>query len=204
MNEYKKYTLTRSLLNHDPLDQFSLWFEEARNSVKEPEAMALATASIKGVPSCRMVLLKSWDKRGFVFFTNSKSRKGQELSQNPQACATFYWKELERQVIIEGTVAKIAPVESNHYFASRSRDSQIGAWASNQGQIIKDREELIGKFHEVKEKYKDQLIPRPSYWEGYCLSPRSIEFWQGREGRLHDRFHYQLENEIWSIKRLSP
>lgn len=201
---YKKYRLYRSDLNQNPINQFTIWFNEAKKEVLEPEAMALATANLQAVPSCRMVLLKSFDEKGFVFYTNSTSRKGQDLSQNPVAGATFYWKELERQVIIEGSISTVTASEADRYFTSRSRESQIGAWASHQGEELESREVLLKRFNEIKERYKGQEVPRPPYWKGYCLSPQRMEFWQGRESRLHDRFSYKLEQGIWVIKQLNP
>lgn len=203
MKEYQKHTLSLDGLDPDPFKQFASWFEDAKNKEIDPGAMALATASSYGVPSCRMVLLKGWDERGFLFFTNSNSRKGREIAENPLASITFYWKELERQVIAEGKVSKVTDKESDLYFASRLRQSQLGAWASDQDQVLSSREELIERLRHEEEKYRGIEIPRPPYWEGYRIAPSRLEFWQGRENRLHDRFVYLLKG-TWQIERLSP
>ncbi len=203
MKEYRKYTLSLDDLDPDPFRQFTAWFEDARKFDPEPNAMALATSTLSGVPSSRMVLLKGFDERGFLFFTNSTSRKGQEISENPLASLTFYWKELERQIIAEGSVTKISAEESDQYFATRSRQSQSGAWASQQDASLSSRDKLIERVNRVEEKYKGVDIPRPPHWEGYRMAPIRFEFWQGRENRLHDRFAYQLTTH-WHITRLNP
>jgi pyridoxamine 5'-phosphate oxidase len=203
MKEYQKHTLSLDDLNPDPFQQFAGWFEEAKKIEIDPGAMALATASLSGLPSCRMVLLKGWDERGFLFFTNSTSRKGREIAENPLASVTFYWKELERQVIGEGKVSKITSEESDLYFATRLRQSQLGAWASRQDAVLSSREELTQRLLGEEEKYKGMEIPRPPHWEGYRIAPYRLEFWQGRENRLHDRFVYRFNGQ-WQINRLSP
>ena len=203
MKEYQKNTLSLNELNVDPFQQFASWYEEAKKVEVDPGAMALATASLEGIPSCRMVLLKGHDKRGFLFFTNSNSRKGIEIAANPIASMTFYWKELERQVIIEGKVSKVSKEESDLYFATRHRQSQIGAHASRQDEVLSSREELESRVKRIEEKYKGIEVPRPPYWEGYLVSPYRLEFWQGRNNRLHDRFVYLL-NERWELNRLNP
>lgn len=203
MKEYQKHTLSFDDLNPDPFKQFNDWFEEAKKVEIDPGAMALATASLSAVPSCRMVLLKGWDERGFLFFTNSNSRKGREIAENPVASVTFYWKELERQVIGEGKVSKVTAEEADLYFATRLRASQTGAWASHQDEVLSSREELRERFNREEEKYKGMQIPRPPYWEGYRIAPHRLEFWQGRENRLHDRFVYLLKTD-WQISRLNP
>lgn len=203
MKEYQKHTLSEEDLNPDPFRQFADWFEDAKRVEIDPGAMALATASLSGIPSCRMVLLKGWDERGFLFFTNSTSRKGRELAENPVASVTFYWKELERQVIGEGKVSKITSEESDLYFATRLRQSQAGAWASHQDEVLSSREALIQRLLKEEEKYKGIEIPRPPHWEGYRIAPYRLEFWQGRENRLHDRFVYLLKGK-WQISRLNP
>lgn len=196
-------TLSFEDLKADPFLQFTAWFEDAKKRAIEPEAMALATATKEGHPSCRMVLLKGFDTRGFLFFTNSESRKGKEIAQNPKAAVTFYWSELERQIVAEGTVSLIPNEETNHYFESRPRLSQLGAWASLQDEVIPSRNALIERLDQASKKYEGSSIPRPPYWNGYRLLPTYFEFWQGREGRLHDRFRYILKDK-WIIERLSP
>lgn len=190
----------------DPILQFDQWFQEARSaSLLEPNAMTLATADSEGRPRARTVLLKGFDAAGFVFFTNYNSKKGQDLHQNPQACLLFSWLELERQVRIFGPVHKIAPEESTAYFQSRPKSSQIGAWASPQSQAIDDRTILEQNVERLAAAYADQdCLPRPEYWGGYCVSPIEIEFWQGRENRLHDRIQYTREGNGWNIVRIAP
>jgi pyridoxamine 5'-phosphate oxidase len=203
--EYRLKPLDLNHLNADPFSQFSTWFVEAEQAqVLELNAMALATVSLEGRPSCRTVLLKQMDARGFSFFTNYESRKGQELSNNPFACITFYWAVLERQIIIEGRVEKLTQKESETYFASRPRSSQLGAWASQQSQVVRSREELEEAYHHFEEVYDGKEIPLPPYWGGYRLLPTSFEFWQGRPNRMHDRFRYRLQDNIWIIERLAP
>jgi pyridoxamine 5'-phosphate oxidase len=204
-SEYKRGSLRRSELNPYPIEQFSKWFSQAEGVVPEPNAMALATANHEGIPSCRMVLLKAWGPNGFVFLTNSNSRKGQELKARPQAAITFFWQKLERQIRIEGNALKISPEDSDRYFSFRPRASQISAWASSQDQPVESRSVLEDKFQQIDELYKGKDVPRPSYWEGYCLVPTKIEFWQGRENRLHDRFEYRKKDDgTWEIMRLCP
>lgn len=203
--EYRLKPLGLSLLNPDPFLQFLVWFEEAQQAqLLEFNAMALATASFEGRPSCRMVLLKQMDARGFAFFTNYDSRKGQDLACNPFACATFYWAVLERQVIIEGEIEKLTRQESESYFASRPRGSQLGTWASHQDQILQSREELEEIYRHFEKMYEGKIIPIPPYWGGYRLLPNRFEFWQGRPNRLHDRFRYFLKGKGWKIERLAP
>lgn len=203
--EYQLKSLDLSNLNSNPFLQFSIWFEEAKQAqILELNAMALATASAEGRPSCRTVLLKEMNSEGFVFFTNYESRKGRDLAQNPFACATFYWAELERQIVIEGRIEKLTSQESDSYFFSRPRGSQLGAWASHQDQVIHSRKELEESYRHFEKIYESKAIPRPSYWGGYCLYPERFEFWQGRTNRLHDRFRYLLIDHIWQIDRLAP
>ncbi len=193
-----------SALN-DPLDQFGLWFEEAINSkTLEPNAMALATANKSGIPSVRIVLLRKFNERGFVFFTNYFSAKANDINENPNAALLFYWPELERQVRINGKVEKVTKEESENYFNTRPRGHRIGAWASEQSRVIENRLILEKRFKEIEEKYKDDNIPLPPFWGGYRLIPNAYEFWQGRESRLHDRLRYTLQEGIWKIERLSP
>jgi pyridoxamine 5'-phosphate oxidase len=203
--EYRLRPLDLNHLNLNPFLQFHTWFEEAQQAqALESNAMALATASLEGQPSCRIVLLKQMDARGFAFFTNYDSRKGQDLANNPIACATFYWSVLERQVVIGGKVEKLTHQESEAYFASRPRGSQLGAWASHQDQILQSRAELEEAYQQFEKMYEGKTIPMPSYWGGYRLLPDRFEFWQGRPNRLHDRFRYLLKDSVWQIERLAP
>ena len=203
--EYAREELLEEHVRKNPVDQFTTWFDQALLSeVVEPNAMSLATADKDGKPSVRIVLLKGFDKDGFRFFSNYKSRKGKELEENPNASLCFFWPELERQVRLEGKVVKIDRKESEEYFLKRPRLSQLGAWASNQSEEVASREELEERFKKLEEDFKDETIPVPEFWGGYLLKPSSIEFWQGRQGRLHDRLLYEKETGGWSIKRLSP
>jgi pyridoxamine 5'-phosphate oxidase len=189
----------------NPYLQFSLWFNEALElGLIDANAMALATASKDGRPSNRIVLLKSFDETGFIFFTNYKSRKGKELLQNPFASLLFYWEEISRQVRVEGIVEKISVSESALYFQSRPVESRLSAWASEQSSIIENREELEKKYFELEKHYAEQVIPLPEHWGGYRVIPDAIEFWQGRPGRMHDRILYIKEVNEWKIKRLAP
>ena len=202
---YSLKELTKKKVDPDPFTQFSHWFNELlKSEVKEPNAMILATASSKGIPSVRTVLLKKFDGEGFVFYTNYESHKAADLSENPNAEILFVWLELERQVRIKGKVEKVSEKESEEYFHSRPTNSQIGAWASKQSSVIPDRVFLEEKFQETAEKYKDGVIPLPPFWGGYRLKPVGFEFWQGRESRLHDRISYRKKNNTWEIVRLSP
>ncbi len=198
-------------LNHakmpaDPLKIFADWFAIAKQI--DPErynAMTLASADASGRPSARMVLLKEFDPQGFVFFTNYGSRKARELSENPQAALVFWWKEIYRQVRIEGQISKIDPAASDAYFNSRGRGSQLGAWASHQSSVLENRSKLKKKVAYYKDKFRGQKVPRPPFWGGFRLIPSDIDFWQGRQDRLHDRFHYSLDKAgKWNLKRLSP
>ena len=202
--EFRENGLNRSELDNDPLKQFSLWFSQAiRLGISEPTAMSLATADEKEI-GIRTVLLKHFDDKGFVFFTNYGSKKSEQIQVNPQAALLFPWLELERQVKIFGNVEKITTLESIKYFASRPKDSQLGAWASNQSATISSRSLLISQFESMKNKFSKGEVPLPDFWGGYRVIPDSIEFWQGRESRLHDRFIYQRSDKDWSISRLSP
>ena len=206
----QNYTFTNLLeteVDSDPIKQFASWFEEALNAdLLEPNAMTLATASSDGKPSARIVLLKGYDERGFVFYTNYESTKGRQLIANPQAALVFLWDKLERQIRIEGKVAKIDGEESDNYFHSRPVSSQIGAWTSDQSRVIPNREVLEQRQQELEQKYADaSTIPRPPHWGGFRLIPDAIEFWQGRPSRLHDRLVYRLQDDAtWEIARLSP
>lgn len=203
--EYTLKPLDLSDLNTDPFLQFSVWFEEAQQAgILELNAMNLATASLEGHPSCRTVLLKQMDEKGFSFFTNYNSCKGQELAKNPYACINFYWAALERQVIIKGQVETLSRQESENYFATRPKGSQIATWASHQSQIVNSRKELEEAYRHFEKMYEEKIVPLPPYWGGYRLVPTSFEFWQGRANRLHDRFRYLLEEKNWKIARLSP
>ncbi len=203
--DYRLHTLEENEVTKDPLEQFSKWWKEALASeIGEVNAMTLATATPEGLPSARIVLLKSFDENGFVFFTNYTSAKGSQLERNPHAALVFFWKELERQIRIEGTVEKTDDKESDAYFLSRPAGSRLGAWASPQSRIITGRKVL----EENMERYTLQFegnIPRPVFWGGYLVRPSSIEFWQGRSNRLHDRIRYQKsEKGDWIIRRLAP
>ncbi|HEU4574841.1 MAG TPA: pyridoxamine 5'-phosphate oxidase [Chitinophagaceae bacterium] len=190
----------------DPIKQFERWWNEAIESeIDEVNAMTLATASRDGIPSARIVLLKSFDERGFVFFTNYKSHKGGQLEENPYACLVFFWKELERQVRITGSVQKISAAESDTYFKSRPEGSRIGAWASPQSQPIENRRWLDDHYSRLEKEMAGMAIPRPPHWGGYLVKPLRIEFWQGRPSRLHDRLCYELHDSgEWTIERLAP
>ena len=203
---YSRQSLNEADVLPDPLGQFARWFEEAvQSELPEPNAMTLATANRSGRPSARTVLLKGVDAEGFVFYTNYESRKGNDLADNPQAALLFTWLELERQIRIEGAVEKISPEQSLAYFQSRPLGSQIGAWASPQSQIISDRNVLENRSAQLQEQYAGaDALPLPPFWGGYLLRPDRLEFWQGRESRLHDRIDYVLENGHWNIQRLAP
>jgi len=227
--EYSLTGLRRSDLEADPIAQFKKWFDQATGartsgrvrkffirlykrfllaSGAEPldlTAMTLATTDREGRPSARVVLLKGVDQRGFIFYTNYGSRKGEELAANPQAALVFYWPDQERQVCIAGEVSKLPPAESDAYFKSRPRGSRIAAWASQQSAPVRDRVALEEKWQQIEAQYADQDVPRPPFWGGYLLAPARIEFWQGRPNRLHDRFRYTRQPDTgWRIERLSP
>ncbi len=198
--------LLESDLHADPFAQFAKWFEEAKAAQPLlPEAMTVATADLEGVVSARICLLKGFDSRGFAFFTNYHSRKASQLHENPRACLVFHWAALERMVRVEGAVVRTTEEESDEYFATRPRGSQLGAWASEQSRVIAGRGALEQRFNEMAATYKDLPIPRPPHWGGYRVIPLVFEFWQGRPDRLHDRFNYRLrEANDWVIERLSP
>jgi pyridoxamine 5'-phosphate oxidase len=203
-NDYALKTLDERVADRDPMKQFGVWMAEAILArVPEPTAMSLATADTRGRPSARIVLLKGVDPRGFVFFTNYDSRKGRELAQNPQAALTFLWKELERQVRIEGTVEKVTPDESRAYYATRPLGSRIGAWASPQSDAIESRAWLEKRWDELGKQY-GETPPLPPNWGGYRVMPDYLEFWQGRRSRLHDRVAYTRAERAWKIARLAP
>lgn len=195
----------RRNLQPDPIKQFQTWFEEAiAEKVYEPNAMTLATSTKEGQPSTRTVLLKQFDEQGFVFFTNYASKKAVEIALNPQVSVTFFWKEMERQVNIQGTVEKTSRTLSEKYFAKRPRKSQLGAAASRQSQVIPNRKTLEDEYQRLENLYEGHDIPCPEMWGGFIIHPFCFEFWQGRPNRIHDRFRYQLNEGQWIIERLSP
>ena len=199
--------LSEADLNCDPIEQFNSWFQQALDAdLLEPNAMTLATATPDGKPTARIVLLKGVSSKGFVFYTNYESQKGQQLIANPYAALVFLWNKLERQIRIEGKVEKLTASESAEYFHSRPKASQLGAWASNQSRVIPNREVLERKLAELQKEYSgDATVPLPEHWGGFRVVPNRIEFWQGRPSRLHDRLVYDLQTDgSWSLKRLSP
>lgn len=205
--DYHLRELSEAEADPDPIAQFADWFETAiKAQVPDPNGMTLATVGLTGKPASRVVLLKGYDRQGFVFYTNYHSRKSQELAAHPWAALTFWWVALERQVRIEGRAEKISAAESDAYFHSRPRDSQLGAWASPQSEVISDRQILVQNLLDLEKKYAEQsLIPRPAHWGGWRIVPEAIEFWQGRSSRLHDRLLYQLQSDrTWLRSRLSP
>ena len=204
--EYTQRSLDRSDVLPDPVAQFERWFADAQQAqIHEPNAMHLATVSADGRPTARIVLLKGIEDGGFLFYTNYRSQKGQQLQQQPYAALTFFWPELERQVRIEGAVSQLSDERSTAYFHSRPRGSQLGAWVSPQSEVIADRTVLEQRQRELAEQYADQSIPRPPHWGGFALQPHRLEFWQGRPSRLHDRLRYQRQEEnSWTIERLAP
>jgi len=205
-SSYCRGKLHRADLHIDPIEQFNLWFKDACEAgVVEPTAMSLATGGTGGHLSLRTVLLKGLDARGFVFFTNLESRKARQLAQNPNAALLFPWLVLERQVIVTGPVEKLSSVEALKYFLTRPRESQIAAWASPQSTVISSRKMLEMQWEQMKAKFADGQVPLPSFWGGYRVKPETIEFWQGRQNRLHDRFEYTLQPDgSWQIDRLAP
>lgn len=203
--EYSLKTLTESEVLSNPMEQFELWLNEAiKVESAEPNAMALATCTFDGMPSVRFVLLKSIAEGGLVFFTNYESNKAKQILKNPNAATVFYWTELERQVRFEGVISKITTKQSDDYFESRPEKSKLGAWASPQSQVIPSRKYLENLMLDFMEEFSDKAVVRPDNWGGYILKPVSIEFWQGRENRMHDRILYTEENGKWKIQRLAP
>lgn len=204
--DYSQQSLLENEVDPNPINQFTKWWQEVLHAkIDEANAMTLATASSNGMPSARIVLLKDFNHEGFVFFTNYNSFKGQQIAENPKACLVFFWKELERQVRITGLVKKINTEESDAYFNSRPEASRLGALASPQSQVIKDRNWLDDHFKKLLNQFQNAVIQRPENWGGYIVNPVIIEFWQGRPSRLHDRLQYTLvENGDWKLERLAP
>lgn len=198
-------TLSEADLAETPFCQFDRWFSEAFDAaLPEPEAMTLATSSADGAPSARIVLLKSFDERGFVFFTNYESRKSRELAANPRAALVFFWSRLERQIRIEGSIERITDSESDNYFSTRPRGSQLGAWVSEQSRSIPSRLVLEQQLEQLIREHDGADVPRPPFWGGWRVVPKSVEFWQGRADRLHDRLLYRRDRGAWTVERLSP
>lgn len=204
--DYRSASLLESDVATNPYNQFEKWFKEALNAeVLEPNAMTLATANTNGIPSARIVLLKEFTDEGFVFYTNYESQKGKEIESNPYAALIFFWADLERQIRIEGVVEKVSEEESNHYFLSRPKGSQLGALTSPQSQTISSREFLEERLAELEKEYEDKEVIKPEHWGGYRVIPNRIEFWQGRSSRLHDRIVYiQEKDQSWKFERLAP
>jgi pyridoxamine 5'-phosphate oxidase len=203
--EYRLAALGEQDVDADPIVQFQRWFHEAQEAkVVEPNAMTLATCTPDAYPSARMVLLKGVDARGFVFFTDYRSRKGQELTDNPHAALVFWWHELERQVRVVGAVQRITRDESVAYFTSRPYGARVGAWVSHQSSVLPDRDSLDRKVEEMMERFRSGEVPLPDHWGGFRVVPEEFEFWQGRESRLHDRIAYAREGGRWVRRRLSP
>ena len=204
--QYETAGLEIGDLAPSPIVQWQLWYDQAVEAgVAEPNAMVISTIADDGAPDARVVLARDVSEQGFVFFTNYESAKGRQIDDDPVAAATFAWLDLHRQVRVRGTITRASDAESDDYFASRPRDSQIGAWASPQSQVIAGRDELMRRVTEVSERFAGRSVPRPPYWGGFRLSPVEIEFWQGRPNRLHDRFRYRrLDTQTWHVERLAP
>ena len=203
--EYGMREMRRSDMASDPIVQFEQWFEEAlKAEVHEPNALVLSTIGLDGSPASRTVLMKFFDQRGMVIYTNYESAKGQEIAANPHAAMLFPWWQVERQVRIEGEIERVSREESEEYFSSRPRGSQIGAWASEQSAVIKSRQILTDRTAELEQKFAGVDVPTPDFWGGYRIKPQRIEFWQGGKGRVHDRFLYEKSESVWKIDRLAP
>ena len=203
--EYDSGALQEQEMAADPMEMFARWLEEAiAAGIDEPNAMTLATATPEGKPSARVVLLKEMTRNGFTFFTNYRSRKGEELRLNPYAALVFDWHEMARQVRIEGAVEKLPPDESDAYYLSRPENARIGAWTSPQSRVMADRGERDALQREVEQRFAQEPLPRPEHWGGYLVRPERIEFWQGRPNRMHDRLVYEKNEEEWSLQRLAP
>ena len=203
--EYKKAGLREGDLSPGPMEQFRRWFDEALAAdLHEPNAMTVATAGRDGRPSARVVLLKGFDERGFVFYTNYEGRKGREIEENPYCALIFYWGELERQVRVEGRAGRVSPQESDAYYGSRPRGSRLGAWASAQSREVDGREALQERLRSLEGEYEGREVYRPPFWGGYRVEPEAVEFWQGRENRLHDRLVYRRAPDGWEVVRLQP
>lgn len=204
--DYEKSSLDESSVDRDPIRQFQAWFEQATEAgIAEPHAATVATATLDGRPSARIVLIRGFDERGFVFFTNYESRKGREIDANPFASICFFWQPLERQVRIEGAVVRATEAESDEYFRGRPTGSKLGAWVSEQSEVVAGREALEAELEAIKRRFPDGEIPRPPHWGGFRVVPESVEFWQGRRSRLHDRLVYRKSPQGgWRIDRLAP
>lgn len=204
---YEKSSLDRGNLNQNPLEQFTSWFNDVEKSggLDETNAMTVSTIGADDFPKNRIVLLKYYDENGFVFYTNYESEKGKALIDNPKTCLSFFWPNMERQVIIKGVAEKLPDTVSDNYFASRPKGSQLGALVSNQSEIIENREVLENELKFLEDKYQNKEVPRPKSWGGFLVRPKSMEFWQGRPNRLHDRFRFTLSDDLdWKIERLAP
>lgn len=203
---YEKSELLEEMVPNNPFKLFETWFNEVENigGAGEVNAMTLSTIGLDNFPKNRVVLLKSFNEEGFVFYTNFKSDKGQAIAENPNVCLSFFWPSMERQVVIRGKAEKVSEEEATEYYHSRPRGSQLGAWASHQSSKVASREELESNLKEAEEKYLGEVVPKPDYWGGYVVKPLAIEFWQGRQNRLHDRIEFNKEKDSWVTKRLAP